>query len=711
MAGIQHEQINEIQRYVDARYISASESCWRIFHYELHDRSPAVQRLAVHLPEQQSVIYREGKAEKALHEMKHTTLTAWFKINAESNEARSTSYHLFPEHFTWDSTGGKWKQRKAGNVIGRMYQANPSEGERFYLRLLLHHTPCCTSYEDIRTLPDGTICQTFKQAALKRGFLQDDEEWIECLNEAALTASPWQIRLLFVTILVFCEPSCPDQLWNKFRNHMSQDFSRKNRHALESYIIRQSLKGIDDLLHQYGKSLEDFPGMPIPPESTPQLEDLSNIMKEELGYNREEQFEKASDCEKKMNADQAEVYNKVIDAVLAANSQQTFFFVDGPGGTGKTFLYNAILAKVRSHDKIALSVASSGIAAELLEGGRTAHSRFKIPIPILPTSTWNISRQSELANLIRLSSIIIWDEAPMLHRFVFECVHRPMCDLLKNDKPFGGKVMLLGGDFRQVLPVIRHGSQADIIESNLQRSFLWSHVQIFHLTVNMRVQVANAKADTAFEKYLLAVGNGKEEIYPDIGIAKIKLPEDLCIEPDDKGIDNLINTVYPDLDSDTFTEQIYSRAILSCRNENVDHINNKVMTLFNSSESKCYLSADSVADSSQANLYLTEFLNTLTPSGLPPHRLYLKKNSPIILLRNLNPREGLLNGTRLRVLHLGERIMEAKIMTGRKKGNCVFIPRITLTPSDSGLPFDLKRRQFPVRAAFAMSMNKAQGQT
>ena len=148
----------------------------------------------------------------------------------------------------------------------------------FYLRLLLHHTPGCTSYEDIRTLPDGIICQTFKEAALKRGFLQDDEEWIECLNEAALTASPWQIRLLFVAILVFREPSCHDQLWNKFRNHMSQEFSRKNRHALESYIIGQSLKCIDDLLHQYGKSLEEFPGMPIPPESTPQLEELSNIM-------------------------------------------------------------------------------------------------------------------------------------------------------------------------------------------------------------------------------------------------------------------------------------------------------------------------------------------------------------------------------------------------------------------------------------------------
>ena len=715
MAGIQQEQINEIQRYVDARYVSASEGCWRIFHYELHDRSPAVQRLAVHLPEQQTVTYKEGKAVEALQNVKNTTLTAWFNINTVCEEARTTPYHLFPESFTWDSTAAKWKPRKGGNVIGRLYQANTSEGERFYLRLLLHHTAGCMSYQDIRTLPDGTICQTFKEAALKRGFLQDDLEWVECLNEAVLTASPSQIRLLFVTILVFCEPSCPDQLWDRFKNQMSEDFSRKNEHHSDLYVLGQTLKCIDSLLRPYGKSLEDFPGMPAVPEVAPQLDGMSNTMSEELSYNNEEQSEKASDCEKKMNVDQAIVYNKVIDAVLSQNLEQTLFFVDGPGGTGKTFLYNAILAKVRSRHKIALSVASSGIAAELLEGGRTAHSRFKIPIPILPTSTCNISRQSDLAELIRQSSIIIWDEAPMLHRFVFECVHRTLCDLMQNERPFGGKVMLLGGDFRQILPVIRHGSQADIIESNLQRSFLWSHVQIFHLTINMRVQAlkdtSNSKSDKAFEKYLLSVGNGEEKIYSDLGSAKIEVPENLCIEPGDNGVDTLINTVYPNLDNDTFTEQMYSRAILSCRNENVDNINNKVMTRFKSNEYKCYLSADSVADPSQANLYPTEFLNSLTPSGLPPHKLYLKKNSPIILLRNLNPKEGLLNGTRLRVLHLGERIIEAKIMTCRKKGNCVFIPRITLIPSDSGLPFDLKRRQFPVRAAFAMSMNKAQGQT
>ena len=715
MAGVQHGKINEIQRYIDARYVSASEASWRIFHYELHDRSPAVQRLAVHLQGQQTVIYNEGKAEEALDKIKNTTLSAWFEINSECDEARSIPYHLFPEHFTWNTTAGKWKPRKCGNAIGRLYQANPSEGERFYLRLLLHHTPGCTSYEDIRTLPDGTICQTFKETALKRGFLQDDNEWVECLHEAVLTASPSQIRLLFVTILVFCEPSCPDQMWDKFKKHMSEDIIRQNKFYSEPYVFEKALQIIEGLLQHHGKSLKDFPGMPIPTENVTGFQELSKIMTEELTYKREEQWEKASNCEKQMNADQAKVYYKVIESVLTENTEQTLFFVDGPAGTGKTFLYNAILAKIRSEGKIALAVASSGIADELLEGGRTAHSRFKIPIPILPTSTCNISRQSELAKLITQTSLIIWDEASMLHKYVYECIHRTFCDLLRDDKPFGGKVVLLGGDFRQVLPVIRHASQADIIQSNLQRSFLWPHEQPFHLTINMRVHTSlnnkDSNAKRTFERYLLSIGNGSEQVYNDIGIAKIKLPKEICIHPDDRGIDSLIDSVFPDLDKDGFTEQMYSRAILTCRNESVDNINNKVMTRFNSDESKVYLSADTVGDPTQANLYPTEFLNTLTPSGLPPHKLYLKKNAPVILLRNLNPREGLLNGTRLRVLNLGDRVIEAQIITGRKKGNRVFIPRITLTPSDSGLPFDLKRRQFPVRPAFVLSINKSQGQT
>ena len=97
-----------------------------------------------------------------------------------------------------------------------------------------------------------------------------------------------------------------------------------------------------------------------------------------------------------MNNDQRNIYNTIIQA-YHKEINQTVFFVDGPGGYGKTFLFNIILAKVRSESNIAIAIASSGIASLLLTDGRTAHLRFRIPIKIFKTSTLNISKQSELA--------------------------------------------------------------------------------------------------------------------------------------------------------------------------------------------------------------------------------------------------------------------------------------------------------------------------
>ena len=132
-----------------------------------------------------------------------------------------------------------------------------------------------------------------------------------------------------------------------------------------------------------------------------------------------------------------------------------------------------------------------------------------------------------------------------------------------------------------------------------------------------------------------------------------------------------------------------------------------------SAQEHTYLSADSISDSeSEGHLYPIEFLNKLNPPGLPPHSLKLKVNTPVMLLRNLNPSAGLLNGTRLLIRKLGNRVIEAKIMTGTHTGSVVFIPRITLTTThDSRLPFTLSRRQFPLKQSYAMTINKSQGQT
>ncbi len=123
-----------------------------------------------------------------------------------------------------------------------------------------------------------------------------------------------------------------------------------------------------------------------------------------------------------------------------------------------------------------------------------------------------------------------------------------------------------------------------------------------------------------------------------------------------------------------------------------------------------YYSADSVVHGDQHGIYPTEFLNTLSFSGVPPHELHLHEGCPIILLRNMT--SGLANGTRLIVIQLMQHVIKAEAATGPAKGQQVFIPRLSITPSDTErMPFTLRCRQFPVRPAFGMTINKAQGQT
>ena len=128
-------------------------------------------------------------------------------------------------------------------------------------------------------------------------------------------------------------------------------------------------------------------------------------------------------------------------------------------------------------------------------------------------------------------------------------------------------------------------------------------------------------------------------------------------------------------------------------------------------ELRTYHSDDSTVAGSNNNHYSKESLNKVVISGLPPHELKLKVGMPVMLLRNLNPPNGLCNGTRLIITKMSERVVECQIAVGEKIGKKVFIPRLPLISTDINLPYDLKRIQFPLRPAFAMTINKSQGQS
>jgi hypothetical protein len=208
-----------------------------------------------------------------------------------------------------------------------------------------------------------------------------------------------------------------------------------------------------------------------------------------------------------LNPDQEREVALIFDAVR--RGEGNVFFLDGLGGSGKTFVYSVLLAAVRCEGNVAIAVASSEIATLLLDGGRTSHSAFRIPIDVDRDSICSITANFDTAKVICAAKLIVWDEAPTQHRHCAEAMDRTFRDILQRpDVPFGEKVVVFGGDFRQCPLVVARGSRSAIVAASLKRSVLWRNVRILKLTENMRLR---ADPDSRpYADYILRIGDGSE---------------------------------------------------------------------------------------------------------------------------------------------------------------------------------------------------------
>nr|XP_043614440.1 uncharacterized protein LOC122586518 [Erigeron canadensis] len=400
-----------------------------------------------------------------------------------------------------------WQRRtvEGRGSIGRICYVPPSLGKVYYLRILLNHVVGPKCYEEIITV-NGRKCDSYKEACFELRLLDDDKEYVDAILEASHWATTSYLRTFFVQLLLSTSVARPDVLWKKTCKVLSEDMLHMQRRILncpglqlqEEDIHNLCLSYIEQLLLNNGSTLRNFPDMPF--HTTNYIASLNNrLIANELLYDKRALSIEHQQLLACLTVEQKQLYDTVISSV--AKNDEGVFFVYGYGGTGKTYLWKTLTAALRSQGQIVLNVASSGIASLLLSGGRTAHSRFVIPINITKNSICSIDPCSELAALIKISKLIIWDEAPMIHKHCFEAHDRTMRDILRStqpnskDKVFRGKVVVFGGDFKQILPVITKRTRSMIVNASLNSSYIWHHCIVLKLTVNMRLKVGTQQQD------------------------------------------------------------------------------------------------------------------------------------------------------------------------------------------------------------------------
>ncbi|EAU89526.2 ATP-dependent DNA helicase PIF1 [Coprinopsis cinerea okayama7 len=725
------EVINEIEDFWNARYLSAGEAAWRILGFRITQKDPSVTALPVHDQDNiRNQRYSRRSDEGSLSKLERYFLRPDGTFLYEG-QTRNFDDLTYTEYFTLfridpynpekDGHPRYYRERpngldaprmhvilRAGSIthLARIQNVRQTQGQTFYLRAILTQR-AARSYEDVRTV-NGVQFRTYQEAAIAMGIFTDDDEAIFAIAEAiAALRTPREIRVLFVHLLVNdCVPA-PLLVWDEFWESLAYDFTLRNNGNID-LGRNEALQEMGHYLGEYGKTLSDY-GLPQPVE---RMAELTAELRRWSG--REQELNAQAEASRRLfNDEQSQVYETIMEAIEMKIPLS--LFVDGKAGTGKTTVIRALCNKLRAQGRVVLPTASSAFAAQLYDGGRTTHSTFKVSDKVfqerivdsltfkVPVNEKNEMLQSPIrstdarAELIREASLIIWDEAPMANRAVLSCVDDVLRDVMGTDIPFGGKVIVLLGDFRQTCPVVRGGSRAEVVAASIKSSPLWRYFTIARLIHPIR----NAE-DPEFATFVNAIGDGGGPDIPLTGLRTVTEESDLT------------SFVFPD-EILLHPTNCVKRAILAPTNRQVDRYNTLILNRL-PGHNKTYYAADKLKEVEDAEVPAPEavldYVMRHTPPGLPPHAVSVKVGSVCRLLRNFSIDRGLVKNARVLVKGVGTRLITVQIVreSGVQEGEDILIPRITFEANlYSG--HTLCRRQFPLAPAYATTFNSCQGLT
>ena len=780
---------DEIQRHINGRYISSTEASWRLLSLPLYGMKPTVEPLEYKLPNEEEVIIPfedPEETELAVKNAKYHKLNAYFYNNEQEQKnnkptldkmgkyrlrPRSSEilYADYPKYYSYTKKR-IWKRRskiQQIEAIPYVPTLTRRNGEQYYMKLLLDKIPGATCYRDLKRYPNDPTqhCKTFKEACILRGFLHNDEDVIETLQDICNYGMTYDARATFAAYLRENEMIHPHVVWEKMVDYMYSDivlrlnkeFSKMRRDSIvidtnkEEHKVKlraTALHHIGRILKYHGETLKQY-GF-----KQPKSDEIFKANKDNLDYYIETTYDCKKNAEKArsnvnlMNNEQRPLYNEIMNLIDQDENNNKdkgrCLFINAPGGTGKSFILNTVSSSIRGRNETAIVVGASGIAALNFEGGRTAHSRFKIPINVSFNSVCDIPKDSLTAKLIKEAKVIIWDEVVMQDKYIIECVDRTFRALFeKTQIPFGGKCIIFGGDFRQCIAIIKGGGEHQSCKRSVCNSYLWEKFEKRKLNVNMRIINNNENISiedkTRFANYLLELGEGKRNLLSDQKLTVI--PREILTQlkkhtkrrslMDNKMEKELLRKVYTDeyfkyrranIENTSYDDikHLFKRRILTTTNHHVNTINKLGLAMYDKGHvvrefhAKDTFKEHDILSSKHIDLLETDVVN----SNTPPKCLRLKVGVPIMLLRNVDPLRGMCNGTVGVVSRITKKVIYFYIALENDRdenGKPKLVER-TLVRWPNRIDnhttgIQVYRRQFPCRLAFAATINKSQGQT
>jgi ATP-dependent DNA helicase PIF1 len=515
----------------------------------------------------------------------------------------------------------------------------------------------------------------------------DDGHLIATMMEiVAVEVSVAQIQRHYARLLVHSAPQDARALFHQFAGDMCDGDPR------DDAVVRAALGAIEVFMMEMGRTLTHadygFALADLPDEHFEALDgggDRRQRVRRRLPSvlsiaNSEVERDRLVAM---MTAEQRAGYVTVMASIGSPRSCNVFALLSS-AGCGKTVFANAVASSVRATGRIAICVAASALAAMLLLGGTTAHSRFHIPIPANDGTVCCFSADDR--HLIRSADVILYDECSMVHHDVADTLERSLRDLMGDSRPFGGKVVVFMGDFKQLLPVVRYGRGH---EHTMQVCSWWREVSHLQFKQNWR-----AILDPAYAAFLETVGSGT--------LCDVVVPDSSRV-PD---VDCLISCVYDD------PSTLMRHQILALTLETTSTVNTACLRKWPGVLLERF-ACDTYVDCRDPDGFPHEYIESLSMPGAPPFTLGLKIGAKYMCIRNIDVARGLANGTMMQLLQIDQRCLQFRLTSGSNAGAVeLLIPVVFhITSEASGLPFAVERRQFPVIPAFCLSVHKAQGQS